>query len=81
MPNVTDKIQPAGLPIQNDQGQWMPTVCPPRSIRVCCTEQFGFGGQSSLMIVARPDELVRMDVREIETDLLFPAKSSANSGS
>jgi hypothetical protein len=53
MPNVTDKIQPAGLPIQNDQGQWMPTVCPPRSIRVCCTEQFGFGGQSSLMIVAQ----------------------------
>jgi hypothetical protein len=81
MPNPTDKIQPAGWLIQNDQGLSMRTVYSLRSIRARCKEQTGFNGPSSLMIVVRPGEHVRLDVREAETDLLFSTKSSASSGS
>jgi alpha-D-xyloside xylohydrolase len=71
MHTLTFKTQPGGLLVQSDHGWLMLSIYSSRVIRVRYTERSEFSNQPSLMIVAKPDEHVRFDVRETEASLFF----------
>jgi alpha-D-xyloside xylohydrolase len=71
MPILTYKTQPNGLLVQSHRGRLMLTLYSSRAIRVRYTERSEFRNQSSLMIIAQPEERVRFEVRETEGSLHF----------
>ena len=66
-----NQTQPDGLVIVSNRGQLRLTVYSSRAIRIQYTERSEFSQRPSLMVVARPDERIRFDVRETPDSLSF----------